>query len=422
MKNALIKLSGLSIFICTVGFAEIPVGNGAFQLDTSLMGVYDSNLRDSASEISDYYLSFDPTLRYRRLGSRFNTEAQVGLRARRYMDHPIYNSNDADASFNWGMQRVDGHTTAAALSLHYTEYTEAVLDVNERVRTKAFNASTSGEVLVADRNLLSAGISYRDNQHDIGSDQKSSSARMGYSFIGFTDGTALNFNYLHQQNKSTENTVDMVMLDQKAETVSVGVTHPIYDQLTSSLTYGYRWLDRGAQEARLGLINRQGTFYAISFDGPFLPRKYFPKTTASFRISYEQAEAPGLNDPSNKRLVGQMNISWAVRETTTLAAFASRSQDLTINDNTVVNEVVGVSLRQAVGSFIETNFSLRYTYANFVNLVRSDDRYEARAGATYKINRAWSSGATYSFLKSESNVVVANFRRHLVTATLTYAF
>src|SRR5665213_1645224 len=119
MKNAFIKVSALSILLAGVCRAEFQVGNGAFQLDTTLMGVYDSNLRASVNNVEDYYLSFDPTLRYRSAGSRFNTEASIGLQARRYLDNPDLNTNNANGRFDWKMDRVDGHTTAASLGLIY---------------------------------------------------------------------------------------------------------------------------------------------------------------------------------------------------------------------------------------------------------------------------------------------------------------
>jgi hypothetical protein len=421
MKNAF-KLSGTLVLLYTACSAEFQVGNGAFQLDTSLAGIYDSNLRDSASGISDFSLNFQPTLRYRSIGSRFNTEAYVGERFRRYLDHSSFNSDDVDSRLNWHMSRVDGHTTAAELAVGYVENTEAVVEVNDLVRTKTFFANASGEVLMAGRNLFSAGLSYRDSQRSIGSNQTGSEGRLGYSYVGFTDGSALSFNYSHQQNKSTENTTGATSIDQKADTGTVAFSHPLYADLIGSVTYGYRWLDRGEQEKLLGLPNRRGSLYSLNLEGPFLPRKYFPKTTGTFRVSYEQAAVPGLNDSSNKRLVGQIDLTWTARERTTLRYFASRSQDLTINDNTVVNESTGLTLTQGIGSFINTDFTVRYTNANYVNLIRTDDRYEARAGATYKINRLWSSALYYSFLHSTSNATVANFDRHVVSGTVTYAF
>lgn len=421
MKNVL-KLSGVLVLLSTVCAGEMQVGNGAIQLDTSLTGVYDSNLRASVNDISDFYLSFQPTLRYRRLGARFTTNASVGMRFKRYQDYTSSNSDDASANFDWRMDRVDGHTTAATLTLGYAENTEAVVEVNDLVRSKIFSANTSGEVLVAGRNLFSAGLSYRDSQHNIGSNQKGGSGRLGYSYVGFPDGSTLNFSYTHQENQSTTNTTGVDTIDQKGDTGMVTYSRPLYGSLMGGVAYGYRWLDRGDLETQLGLSNRSGSFYALNLDGQFLPKKYFPKTKGTFRIAYEQAEVPGLNDPSNERLVGQVNISWAARERTTVRVFASRSQDLSINDNTVVNESTGITFTQGIGEFINSELTLRYTNADFVNLVRTDDRYEARVGATYKINRVWSSGASYTYTESKSTVPIAHFERHVVAGTLNYAF
>lgn len=423
MNNASLKISALLILLTGVCRAEFQVGNGALQLDTSLTGVYDSNLRASVDNVEDYYLSFDPTLRYRRLGSRFTTNASAGFRSRHYLDNPNLNTTDADGRLDWQMQRVDGHTTAAALGLAYVENTEANLDINDLVRSKDFTGNASGEVLVAGSNLFSAGFNYHDYRRNIGSNQTGSSTRLGYGFQGFTDGTQLLFNYSYQQSKSTDNVSDTETIDQKANSISATLSHPIYDEFVGGLVYGYRWLDRGRNEALLGLNDEQGSFYSLDLHGPFLPRKYFPKTKGTFRLSYEQAATPGLNDSSNhQRLVGEVNVSWAAREHTTVGVFVSRSQDLSISDNTIVAGRAGVSLAQAIGQFWDTNLDLTYTNADFVNVARTDDRYDARAAATYKITRVWSSTFSYRYLRSESSIALANYTKHVISATLTYAF
>ncbi len=422
MKKAFITVSGLSLLLTGTCLAEIQVGDGALQLDTSLTGVYDSNLRASVNNIEDYYLSFQPTLRYRRPGARFLTEASAGVRIKRYLDTTTSNSEDADLRFDWTMKRADGHTTGATLGLRYFELTEADLDINDLVRTKTFSANISGEVLMAERNLLSAGLSYHDSDRNLGSDQKNSNAHVGYTYLGLSSGSELNFTYSHQESTSTQNGSTVDAIDQKGDTVSTTLSKQLYDQLRGGITYGYRWLDRGQQEALMGLTSSSGSFFGLNLDGPFLPHQYFPKTTGTFRIGYEKAETPGLNDRNNERLVGQLNLSWAAREHTTVGLFASRSQDLSITDNTVINESTGLTLRQAIGAFVDADFSLSYTNADFVNLDRKDDRYEARAGATYRINRTWSSGLTYRYLKSDSNAAVANYTRHIVSGTVNYAF
>ena len=422
MKKAFIKLSCLSLLLTGACLAEFQVGDGALQLDTSLTGVYDSNLRASVNNIEDYYISFQPTLRYRRLGARFTTEASAGVRIRRYLDTTTSNSEDADLRFDWNMKREEGHTTSATLGLGYFEKTEANLDINDLVRTKNFSANVSGEVLVAQRNLLSAGLSYNNSDRNLGSDQKRSNARLGYTYLGLSSGSELNFTYSHQESKSKQNSADIHTLDQKGDSVSATLSKSLYDQLRGGLTYGYRWLDRGEQEALLGLDNTKGAFFGVNLDGPFLPRQYFPKTTGNFHVGYERAETPGLNDRSNERLVGQISISWAAREHTTISVYASRSQDLSINDNTVVNETEGITLRQAIGAFVDADVGLSHTNADFVNVGRQDNRYETHAGATYRINRTWSSGLTYRYLKSDSSNAVANYTRHVVSGTVNYAF
>lgn len=417
-----LTLPGAFLLLATVAPAEIQVGSGAVQVETSLTGVYDSNLSGAADGASDYYLNFHPVLHYRRPGGRFATDAHAGVRIKRYHDRTESDSEDADIRFDWNMARAGEDTTGAKLSFGYQENTDAAPDVNRLVRTKNFFATTSGEVLLARRSLLSAALAYRDSRHSIGSDQKLSSQRIGYDYVGFTDGTTLGVDFFHQAGESKSSLTGDPVLDQTSETISAKASRPIYAGLKGAITYGYRWLDRGEREALLGLMDESGGFYGASLEGSFLPQRYFPKTTGTFRIAYEQAATPGLNDFSRERLVGEINVAWAARETTSVRFFARRSQDLSIDDNTVVNESTGLTLSQQLGNFVRSEFALLYTNADFANLGRTDQRYEARAGASYRINRTWSSGMNYSFLHSTSNFSVANYDRHLVSGNVSYAF
>lgn len=416
-----IKLTGMILLLTSTCWAEFEVAKGAVQLETSLSGVYDSNIRSASDEIADEYLALFPLLRFRRLGGRFNTDASAGVLFKRYQDHTEFNSEDARAQFNWSMIREDGETTGATLGIGYVETSDAIVEVNDRVRARNFFVTNSGEVLVADRHLLSAGFSYRDNQHNIGSDQKSASGRIGYSYVGIPDGTTVSATYSHQRSKSTDAILGDTVLDQTADTATVAVTRPLYADLVAGVSYGYRWLDRGAHEAALALPDLQGPVIDLTLKGPFLPKKYFPKTTGTFRLAYEQSDAPGLNDSSRHRFVGLVNVSWAARERTMVSLYASRTQELSIRDFTVVNKSTGLKITQGIGNFVTTNLDLRYTNADFVNLLRTDERYEAEVSAAYQVNRAWSANMAYRYLDSRSDTAIAVYQRHLVTLTLRYA-
>jgi hypothetical protein len=280
----------------------------------------------------------------------------------------------------------------------------------------------SGEVLVAERNLLTAGVAVRDYERSFGSDRITRSGNLGYSYVGFTDGTVVGVAYTKSTNETMHSTLDTPALDQKTDTILMTVKRPIYDQLAAMASYGYRWLDRGVQEQNVGLADVSGPVYNLSLDGPFLPRKYFPKTTGTFRVAYEQSDAPGLNDRSTRRLVGEIDVGWAARENTNVHVFTNRAQDLSITDNTVVSLNSGISVSQAIGTFVHSSLGFTYTNADFVNLGRTDERYLFHAEASYRINRTWSSSLSYSYLHSVSSQAIGNYNRHIVSLTLTYAF
>lgn len=402
--------------------AEWAVGAGAVQLDASLSGVYDSNLNGSAQNREDFFLNFHPNLRYRKADARFKTNAEAGIYIKRYMDYTTSNTEDAHGRLDWSMTRDDDHTAGASLMASYRENRDAVLDVNEQVRSKVFESAVNGEVLVARRNLLSAGLSYHDNEHNIGSNQNYYSGNLGYSYVGFTDGTQLNLGYQYQRSKTTDALSGVDNLDQTARTASIGVGRPVFGETTATLTYGYRWLDRGQREETMNLGDRGGSFVSFLLSGPFLPRQYFPKTTGTFRLAYEQAAVPGLNDRSNERLVGELGVRWQARERTSVNVYVNRTQDLTINDQTVVNTGGGLTIHQAIGQFINAEAGIGYQNAEFVGWNRTDDRYSAHVSGRYALSRLWSTTASYRYLDSHSNSQIASFTRHLAELAVSYAF
>lgn len=421
MKTLSLKLAGITLLLTGSALAEYQIGNGAVQLEGSLSAVYDSNIRSSVNEVSDEYLTFFPLARYRRVGGRFNTEVSTGVLIKRYNDHTDFNSEDAQAHFDWSMVRKEGETTGATLNIGYIETSDAIVEVNDRVRSRNLFINNSGEVLMAGRHLLSAGLSYRDEQHSLGSDHNALGGRVGYSYVGIPDGTTISATYSRQKTETKSSFTGNTVLDQTADSATVAVSRPLYGDLVAGVSYGYRWLDRGANEAALALRDRSGPVLDLTLRGPFLPRKYFPKTTGTFRIAYEQADAPGLNDQNRNRLVGMLNLAWAARERTTVNFFASRTQYLTIQDFTVVNKSTGIRLTQAIGSFVHAEFDLRYTNANFFNIGRTDDRYEAQLSTSYEVNRSWSARLAYRYMDSKSDLLMADYQRHLVTLTLRYA-
>ena len=363
-----------------------------------------------------------PVLRYRQLDARFKLDASAGVRIKRYRDYTAANSEDADARLKWSLPRENGATTGADLNLSYFESSDAVLEVNQRVHSQSFEAAAGGEVLVTRRNLLSAGFNYGDTQRDFGSDQRSRSGRVGYSFVGFTNGTVVSLGYRRQRSTSTDSFSGAGLLDQTAQTATATISHPLYAEAAVALTYGHRWLDRGAMERALNLPDSDGSFVGLSLNGPFLPRQYFPKTTGTFHLAYEQAEIPGINDRNRQRLVGQLDVTWQARERTGVTLAARRTQQLSLTDHTIVNLGGSVTVRQAIGNFLTADLELGYNEADFIGLGRTDDRYEGRLSGRYALNRAWSARLSYLYLDSRSNLPLATFERHIVELTLTHVF
>jgi opacity protein-like surface antigen len=218
-------------------------------------------------------------------------------------------------------------------------------------------------------------------------------------------------------------------LSQVSDSVALNVTRPLYGDLTGRASVGYRWLDRGDGENAVGLEDSNGYTMSLGLSGQFLPRKYFPKTTGSFNIGYEDSQSPGLNDDSPRRLIGSLSLTWEARDTTSVSLSFSRSQSLTATDETSVNNGVNLSVSQAVGHFVSCSLDVGYTQSQFddsgfssVNAERSDDVYSAGIGIAYQINLSWSAGFNYRFVNSQSSLETSSYDRHTVKLSATYVF
>ena len=408
--------------LTSTGLAEWKVGRGAVSLETELSVAYDSNLRASATQEEDYFVTLQPTLSYRESSSRFKTAVSASLRSRRYLDQTETNSDDADASIIWNLLREGGHNSGGGIELDYFENSDALVDVNDRVQTKTFQATVNAEVLVAGDHLLSTLILRRDTDRDVGSELVGRSATGTYTYLGLADGLQFDLSYQHQETTSTDVLTDELRIDQTSRTILGTLSRPLYTNARVAILYGYRWLDRGAMEALFELEDRSGAYFGVLLTGPFLPARLFPKTTGTFRLAYQEAESPGLNDESRARVVGELALAWQARARTSFIAAARRSQDLSIVDSTVLNTGGSLTLRQEIGHFTRGELELLFNRADYVGLGRLDDRYEARISARYSINRTWSARGAYSYLDSRSNVYSATYDRHLVSLTAVYVY
>jgi|GEM_PF-4064831 len=402
--------------------AEWDFGRGALAFEASASGIYDSNLYAAVDAVEDYALAFEPTLRYRRNDSRIKTDGHARYRIRRYLDHPEINSEDPEVHMDWRLLRGEGRTVGANFMADYSKTSDAVLEVNQRVRAEHLSLETGGEVQMARRHVLGASLAYRDQRRDFGSDQNVRTGRVNYRFMSLADDSAFTASWTHQRSDSEDALTGLDQLRQTARTLSLGYDRPLYHDAVLNASWGYRWLERDAAAGLPPVDDRSGAFVGLTLDGPFLPRAYFPKTTGRLRVAYEQADVPGLQDSGNERLVGEFQLGWQARPRTRLTLGARREQELSITNHTLVTAGGEVGWAQEVGRFTRTELSLSYLNADFIGLGRRDDRIEASFTARYARNREWPLFLRYQFLDSESTDPVANYQRHVVTITLSHLF
>lgn len=416
-------LSGLLLLVAPLAArAEWTFGRGALAVEASASGIYDSNLYTAVDAVEDYALSFEPVLRYRRSDSRIKTDGHARYRIRRYLDHPEIDSEDPELRMDWHLLRGEGQTVGANFLAEYSKISSPVLEVNQRVRSERLTLEGGGEILMARRHVLGAGVTYRDQSRDFGSDQNVRTGQVNYRFMSLADASAFTASWTHQRSDSEDAVTGLDQLKQTARTLSLGYERPLYHDAVLNASWGYRWLERDAAPGLPPVDDRSGAFVGLTLDGPFLPRAYFPKTTGRLRVAYEQADVPGLHDSGNERLVGEFQLGWQARPRTRLTFGARREQELSITNHTLVTAGTEIGWEQEVGRFTRTELSLAYRNADFIGLGRQDDRIEASFTARYTRNRDWPLFLRYEFLDSESTDPVANYQRHVVTLTLSHLF
>lgn len=412
---------------------EWQIGRGAATADATGLLTYDSNVEGNKDGEDDFSTSLTPTVRYRRIDSLVTSEASLSATAQRYFENSEFDNETYRANYSLQLPRNESlRTYGLGFLAGYNESVDIDPDISQRVGSQTFKASITGDVMLARSHLLNAEAGYTHTERDIGSTHKSYNLGGGYSY-SLNDGTKLGASYRHRVSQTESDDPSRPSLDQTSDEVDFNASRPLYAEVEAFGSVGYRWLDRGDQENRKNLADDNNYTLRFGLQGQFLPKKYFPKTTGTFRIAYEDAVTPGLNDNASARLVGLVSVDWQARDATSVGFTVSRSQDLTVTDDTVVNNSISLRAVQRIGYFVSATAIVGYTQSSYsgFNTIgaggadesdRTDKRYNASLLIGYQINSNWSAGLNYTYQISNSSRANSDFERHTVTLHATYAF
>jgi hypothetical protein len=434
LTSAVIALVGTPLLSTTCyGFAE--VARGAVTLETELRLSYDSYFIGArAMGDDDYFATLQPTLKYTRRAGLAELDAFAGVAILRHDTNTQFDSENFQAGLRSSLPVVEGSRLSGSVDLAYTESTQIDYDVMDRVPTESIRATAQFEYKLGLKTSISDSIGYSKTDRATYSDQETFGNDLSFNYTDFLRGTNLRLTHGYLKTKSSGENFLGADLDQESNSFAGSLSRPIVGPLRGELTYGYRILDRGADESIIGETEHRGSFFGATLSGPFLSPIRFPKIESSASLSYSEASSPGLNDVGEKTLTGHVRLGWIARERTRFSFDASRSVDLSATDLSVENTRVSAGVTQSVGLATSIGVNLAYYWRDFRGVDRSDETLDASLNIGYKFSRNWSAGAAYSYQNNRTDgedmmVNPAYFRmrpndyeRHLVSVYVTNVF
>lgn len=415
-------LGSLSILFPALAVGSIPLGRGEISLGASATANYDSNLSGRRDSADDYYGTFAPRISYMRRAGKIEADANASISVQRYMDHKEFNSENVTADASLRLSEKSFQNISGAVSVSYIESYSADIDVNARIKSAGTSVTARGGLVTGPRTSFSFNGSYSNFNRVGASDQEILSSGGEFSYKGFLDDTTLSFIYGYTRAMSSGENLLGADLDQSSHSFSVALSRALYRGVSGQISYGYRILDRSAAETTTRQTKQKGSFITATVDGPFLPRRIFPKITSHASVSYQDAQTPGVNDPGQKQISGDIGLSWEARPATTISLDTTRSQRLSSTDLTVVSSGVSAHLTQQLRYNLNGSVGARYNWESYRGIARKDEILALDSSLSYSFARSWTSAATYTYTSNSSTVAVSDFARHLVSINVGYTF
>lgn len=409
------------LFVCP-SLATIPVGRGEVSIATTVSATYDSNVAGHRGSQEDFYGTFSPRISYLRRAGKIEADASVGVSSVRYLDSDQFDSDNVSANVSINLSEKSFQNISGSVSASYAETYQIDQDLNARIQSDITTFSGQLGLVPSARTSISAHGSYTDAKHAGASDQQTLTGGGALNFNNLFGDTTVILSYDYTEAESSGNNLLGVGLDQNSHYFSLGLSRPLYREVTGRISYGYRILNRAAAETAAGTTRQSGTVLSATIDGPFLPPRAFPKIKSHLTISYQDAATPGINDPGSKLLTGDLSLSWEARESTTLSLGASRTQRLAVTDVSVVTTSAHAGITQKLRYNLSGSAGVNYDWNTYKGIPRSDEIFSYNGGLNYDFARTWTASASYRYESSKSNQLVSDYVRHLAILSLGYTF
>jgi hypothetical protein len=406
-----------------VALPGIPVGLGDVSVRIAATATYDSNVFGAPDTIDDYSGTLTPRVTYVRKAGLIEAEANAGISFIRYLELTELDADNIDIDASLWITKSDIRNYSGLLSAAYRETSDLDADINARINTTTAALTGEAEFATGPRTNLGLSGSYYDISRSEASDQQRLATEVLYTYSDFFHGNSLRLTGNYDQLQSSGGNDRGVPLDQTSYMAAVGLSRRLaQDALLGTISAGYRILHRSREETAGGVRRQAGYVISASLEGPFLPRKYFPKVESEFTLSYRDAANPGINDPGSKELTGSMLLSWQARHTTQVSFAAHRIQRLSVNDLSVVSTMVQLGVTQILRHNLTASVKAGYDWSSFRGIARNDKTASLHAALTYHFARAWDMSLTYIFNSTSSTLRAADYSRQVASLQIGYRF
>ncbi len=411
------------------GFAEI--ARGSLLLETTASATYDSYFLGTAENDPDTIYTLHPSLRYSRNAGRGTINASAGMAFNRHQKNTDVDSDDIRTSLSISLPTVQGARLDGSFNASYNEATVVDIAVNDRIATETFSAGLGLNYRTGDRTRLTESFAYNNSTRDNYSDQETFTNRLAFIYEGFLRNTSLNLAHSMTLTNTSGDNFTGVGLDQQSHYFSLGLTRPVYANIIGSLSYGYSILERSSAEAGPFDNKTTSSYINASIEGPFLPRRYFPKLDSSASLSYSQSAFAGLNDNASKFLSGNISISWQARERTSFNVKATRGLQLSAADTATENTRASAGFDQSIGRSTNLSGGVGYSWVSHRGSVRKDTILDAGLSLSRNFNKYLRASLGYTYEDNNSDATgfqpttrfaPRNYERQTATGSLTVTF
>ena len=440
----LVALTLLAPVSLTPVRALVEFPSGRISLQASATGTYDSYMIGTQNRGDDYYATFVPRLSYDHLIGPTQLNIYGAVSMIRYMNNPQFNANDLSAGISSSLPVVEGSRLSGRFGASYNESTQIDPIVNDRIPTKNYQFDFSAGYRTGLKTSLTDSVNYSRNEREIYGNQTIWSNNLGFTYSDFLEDTNLTLTHGYTRTKSTASDYSKFIdpelagniprsdLNQNANSLNVGVAHPVYGQIIGEASYGYMVIHRGASETIGGETTQKSSVYTFNLTGPLLPPTRFPKIESSATLSYSQSQSPGINDTGNKTLTGNARLAWNARERTRVSLGASRSTSLGANNFSLDTTQVDFGVLENIGLATSLNFTASYVWRTFRGINRHDNDINAGVSLNHSLTKHWSVGANYTYQNNNTNTPASSFQavryqlddytRHVVSLSVTGSY